>query len=109
MRWYGRPAVDRRLASEKVVVQSPLSYSGATQRIWGLTRRPNNPWIRVTVQAVAALLVALAWVVVTGWYVVFLCFFIVAVPYRLLRRSTRKRKADQQRHREMLNAVNETR
>jgi hypothetical protein len=42
------------------------------------------------------------WAAIVGWYVFFGIFLI---PYRLLRRGARKRKAEALRHREMLGAI----
>ena len=48
------------------------------------------------------MLIACAWVLVLGWYVVFTVFL---VPYRLIRRGQRKRNLQAAQHREMLAAV----
>lgn len=88
-----------RLKSESMVIQAPMSFTGATKRLWRITYR-ENPWLRWLLAVPAAvLLVAVAWMVVLAWYVLF--GFLVA-PYRLLRRGSRKRKLTEQRHREML-------
>ena len=93
-----------KLASEKVVVSSPLSFHGSAHRIWQITEQ-DNPWLKWLLFVPAALiLIAFAWGFVLGWY----CFWgIWLVPYRLIRRSDRKRKMESLRHRELLGAVNE--
>ena len=45
------------------------------------------------------------WTLIVGWYLVFGIFLI---PYRLLRRGARKRKAEALRHREMLGAIDKS-
>jgi len=45
------------------------------------------------------------WTVIGGWYIVFGIFL---VPYRLLRRGARKRKAEALHHREMLGAIDKS-
>jgi hypothetical protein len=44
----------------------------------------------------------MAWIFVTAWYLV---WGLLLVPYRLLRRGARKRKAEALRHREMMGAI----
>jgi hypothetical protein len=51
---------------------------------------------------VAVVGVALAWAFITAWYLVWGIFL---VPYRILRRGSRKRKRQALQHREMLQAV----
>ncbi len=84
------------LASERVVVQAPMSYAGSAKRIWRMTRL--TMWLSI----VAVVAIAVAWIVVTVWYVV---FGILLVPYRLIRRGGRKQKRDELRHREMMEAI----
>ena len=52
--------------------------------------------------AVVPLLLLVWWPAIAVWYLVFGIFL---VPYRLLRRGARKRKAEALRHREMLGAI----
>lgn len=88
------------LASENVIINSPMSFAGSAQRIMRMRRR----WPALL--AVAVLLVVLAWVAVAAWYVIaFFLLGLITVPYRLLRRGARKRKAEALRHREVLAAL----
>jgi hypothetical protein len=96
---------EQRLKSEEIVIASPFSYAGSTERIWKMTRRDvaqDNPWAKVGLITVAVLLVAGAWLAVTGWYMI---WGLVVVPYRLIRRGQRKRKLDAARHRELLEGM----
>lgn len=87
------------LASERVVIQSPMSFVGSTRRIWKITR-VGNPIVRWALAVPAAvILLAFAWIVVAAWT---LLFGIFLVPWRLLRRGSRRRKQDALRHREIL-------
>ncbi len=91
------PPREERPASERVVVQAPMSFSGSARRIWKLTG--DSPAQMALVALPALMLIALAWIVVAGWY----CLFgILVVPWRLIRRGSRKRKQETLRHREML-------
>jgi uncharacterized membrane-anchored protein len=93
---------DVRLASERVVVAAPLSYAGSAGRIWNLTRISDVGWQKALLVGLALVLVATAWLVVTAWY---LFFGLLLVPYRLIRRGSRKRKRQGLQHREMIAAV----
>lgn len=89
----------QRLESERVVIQAPMSYTGSARRVWRWTWTENAAvkWMLAVPAAVVA--IAVMWVAVTGWYVV---FGLLLFPYRLLRRGSRKRKRDEARHREAL-------
>lgn len=87
--------------SDDVIIQSPTSYTGATRRIWRMTR-VRNPVVKwMLAVPVAILIVAFAWVLCTVWLVIFGIFL---VPWRLLRRGSRKRKQEALRHQEVLAA-----
>lgn len=81
--------------SSKIVVSAPMSFSGSTRRVRNWLSGPLF-WI------VGLPLLLLWWVVILAWYVVFGIFL---VPYRLIRRGSRKRKLADARHREMMAAV----
>lgn len=86
------------LASEKVVIQSPTSFTGSARRIWKLTDLGPS-WARIVTVPVAVLLIALAWCAVAVYTLI---FSVLLVPWRLIRRGSRKRKRDEMRHREIL-------
>src|SRR5438874_13749681 len=96
-----------RLKSEDVIINAPMSFAGAFQRTMRLRRVGGinqKPWL---VQAfwhwlILNFILLVWWTVIIGWYFVFGIFL---VPYRLLRRGARKRKAEALRHREMLGAI----
>jgi|GEM_PF-3980733 hypothetical protein len=95
-----------RLASEDVIINAPMSYAGSAQRIMRLRRLAHARWAVALLTILAVTLVLTAWVVVTGWYVIsFGLLWIVTVPYRLLRRGSRKRKAEALRHRELMDTI----
>jgi hypothetical protein len=56
----------------------------------------------VALTALVIVLVVVVWLLVTVWY---LTWGFALVPYRLLRRGARKRKAEALRHREILGAI----
>lgn len=93
-----------KLESEKVVVAAPLSFAGSAARIWKLTGITPNPWGRVGLGVLAILLILVAWLGVLVWYWTWGLFL---VPYRIIRRGSRKRKREALQHREMLAALNQ--
>lgn len=86
-----------RPASERISIAAPLSYTGSAQRI----RRLASPHPSAPVQLVLIATTLTAWVFVTVWYIV---FSVLLVPYRIVRRGSRKRKLEAARHRELLAA-----
>jgi hypothetical protein len=89
-----------RLPSEHIIVSAPLSFHGSATRIWRpLSARAQGSKYDWLWYSLAVVLVALAWVCVLSWYVV---FGLLVVPYRLIRRGQRKRKLEEARHRELL-------
>lgn len=99
-----------KLASEKVVISAPTSFSGSAARIWKMTDS-DNVWLKWLLLVPIALgLIFMAWSFVVIWYVViFGLFGILVIPFRLLTRSGRNRKRNKLQHRELLAAVREER
>lgn len=98
-----------KLKSEKVVISSPLSFSGSAKRIWKITD-VDRPAMKALLGLVAAMLILFAWIFVAFWYVlIYVVFGILFIPYRLLRRSSRKQKQAKLRHREVLEAIEKKR
>lgn len=90
-----------KLASERVIINAPMSFAGAAQRAFRL--RGNTTGVARVAATVGVMLLTLVWwAAVLFWYLLFGLFL---VPYRLLRRGARKRKAEALRHRELLSAV----
>lgn len=99
--------MSRQLASEKVVVSAPLSFSGSAQRIWKITN-VENPILKIILALLAITLIAGAWMFVIMWYfVMYVLFGVFFFIFRLFTRSRRKNKRDKLRHREVLNAIDQ--
>lgn len=97
--------MSRQLASEKVVVSAPLSFSGSAQRIWKITN-VDNPIAKIILSLVAVTLIAGTWMFVLCWYfVMYVLFGVFFFIFRLFTRSRRKNKRDKLRHREVLDAI----
>jgi hypothetical protein len=94
--------MDSRLKSEQVVVSAPMSFHGSAARIWKITESQEAAK-KILLALVALALIFLVWCFVLIWYLIFGIFL---VPYRLLRRGQRKRKIENLRHREMMEAIN---
>jgi Domain of unknown function (DUF1707) len=91
-----------RLASEDVIINAPMSYAGSAQRIIRIRRRADGGGKLVATTVLAIVLILVVWVLVTAWY---LLWGLWLVPYRLLRRGARKRKAEALRHRELMGTI----
>jgi hypothetical protein len=96
-----------RQQSERVIINSPMSFAGSAQRFSRLV-----PWgdrhvsLRIAGWVVAALAMTVWWAVIVVWYAVSIgLFWFLTIPYRLLRRGARQRKAQALRHRETLAAL----
>lgn len=95
----------RKLASEKVIVSAPLSFSGSAQRIWKITD-VENPIAKFALALIAMALIMGAWIFVLCWYfVMYILFGVFFFIFRLLTRGRRKSKRDKLRHREVLDAI----
>ena len=95
----------RKLASEKVIVSAPLSFSGSAQRIWKITD-VENPIAKFVLALIAITLIICAWMFVLCWYfVMYILFGVFFFIFRLFTRSRRKNKRDKLRHREVLDAI----
>ena len=97
--------MSNKLASEKVVISAPFSFAGSAQRIWKMTD-VDNPFLKFILALIAIVFIMFAWMFVACWYfVMYVLFGILFIPWRLLRRVSRKRKQERLRHREVLDAV----
>ena len=97
--------MSNKLASEKVVISAPFSFAGSAQRIWKMTD-VENPFLKFILALIAIVFIMFAWVFVACWYfVLYMLFGILFIPWRLLRRGSRKRKQERLRHREVLDAI----
>ncbi len=91
-----------RLASEEVIISAPMSYMGSAKRIGRLRRRVDSGWELTALTTAVVVLVVMAWLFVTVWY---LTWGLLLIPYRVIRRGQRKRKVEALRHRELLGAL----
>ena len=95
----------RKLASEKVVVSAPLSFSGSAQRIWKITN-VENPITKLALALIAVPLIMGVWMFVLFWYfVMYVLFGVLFFIFRLFTRSRRKNKRDKLQHREVIDAI----
>lgn len=98
-----------KLASEKVVVSAPFSFAGSARRIWKMTKTDNELLRWLLLVPVALTLIMFAWTFVCFWYfIMYVIFGILFIPFRLWRRGARKNKRNELRHRELLEAVRDS-
>lgn len=106
---------DERFDSEKVVVAAPFSYAGSAERIWPYFKRrfvaskersteATDAMIAYGWAILGIIVIAMAWIGVTSWYVT---FGLMVVPYRMIRRGQRKRHIEALRQRELVEAMNQ--
>lgn len=95
----------RSLASERVIINAPMSFAGAAQRAWRIGGDMAGPGRIAMVALVIIPILVVWWATIILWYFI---FGLLLVPYRLLRRGARKRKAEALRHREMLGAIDKS-
>jgi hypothetical protein len=96
------PSQPAPLASERVIINAPMSFAGAAQRAWRIGEHATGTPRWAVVALIIVPIIAVWWSAVLVWY---FTFGLLLVPYRLLRRGARKRKSEALRHREMLEAV----
>lgn len=89
--------------ADRVIIQAPASYVGSARRLWRLVERASEKWTWLVIPGVL-LLVVVAWALVTSWY---MTFGLLLVPYRLVRRGQRRRRQEEMRHAEQLDAIRE--
>lgn len=95
-----------KLASEKVVISAPMSFSGSATRIWTITGIENSVIKWLLLVPIALCLILFAWCIVAIWYlIIFGLFGIFVIPFRLLTSSGRNRKRSKLQNRELLDAV----
>ena len=90
-----------RLGSEQVIVQAPMSFTGSAKRAWRM-KAGLAGWVVVPAVAGILVLILLWWTADLVWYGI---FGLLLVPYRVVRRGGRRRKAERLRHRETIEAI----
>ena len=91
-----------RLASEDIIINAPLSYAGSAQRILRIRRRDTAGVAARCGDGTGRCADRLRVSFVTAWYLIWGLWL---VPYRILRRGARKRKAEALRHRELMGTI----
>ena len=100
-----QPQKAKPLASERVIINAPMSFAGAAQRSWRIGEHATGTPRWAVVAFIIVPIALVWWGAVLVWY---LTFGLLLVPYRILRRGARKRNAEALRHREMLSAIDKT-
>jgi membrane protein implicated in regulation of membrane protease activity len=88
--------------ASRTVVAAPMSFAGATGRTTNLLWHGRPTAVKVIAFLVAPIILAVWWATIVAWY---LLFGLLLVPYRLLRRGSRKRKREARMHQETLRAI----
>lgn len=92
-----------KLESEKIIIESPTSFTGATKRLWKVVE--DKHWAIQVIYGVVVFPIAYTFIFM--WYVIiFGLFGIFVIPFRLFTRGSRKKKVEEARHREMIATLN---
>lgn len=91
------------MSNKKIVVAAPMSYTGSLGRTQNAFWFDKPLWFKLLIGIWAVPIIVFSWwVLIFVWYAVFGIFL---VPYRLIRRGSRKRRIEQRRHQEILEAM----
>lgn len=92
------------LDSEKVILESPMSFTGATKRIWPEMMDKNvNKYVKWLLLFPMTLFVLyIVYAVIFTWYMI---FGLLLLPFRLMMRSSRNKKKQEMQHRELLQSL----
>lgn len=89
--------------STQMVLSAPMSFVGAGARMRRLFKRLS--WKKKLLAYVPfVMILTLWWTFIMSWYVV---FGMLVVPYRLFRRGHRRRRMEDQRQYELIEAMHE--
>jgi hypothetical protein len=91
------------MSKKRDVVSAPMSFAGSLARTQNWLWHDKEIWFKAAVGWWAVALVVMAWwTMILMWYLVFGLFL---VPYRLIRRGSRKQKVQARQHQEILEAL----
>jgi hypothetical protein len=95
----------RTLGSEQVVLEAPMSFTGLTKRTmrWMRAHECQQWWSKTLAVTGLVLWLTVGYCVIASWY---LCFGLLLVPFRLLRRGQRKDEQRRRQHAELLAGQN---
>ena len=89
----------------RVVIAAPMSFAGSAGRVLNLLWRDKPPVVKFGIGLWAIpLILVIWWMVIVVWYLI---FGILLIPFRLLRRGSRKRKRENRMHEQTLDAIRE--
>jgi hypothetical protein len=87
-------------SSDKIVIESPMSFAGSRKRILNWS---DNTWVR---WLLLSWVIAVAWMFVGIWYMGFAWWLgWLIFPFRIIRRGQRRDKLAKAQHQEMMDAL----
>jgi Flp pilus assembly protein TadB len=92
------------MSEKEVVVSAPMSFQGslARSRNWFWHDKPT--WFKAVFGwGLIVGVLGMWWPIIVAWYII---FGLLLAPYRLIRRGSRRRKAEAKKHKELLEALN---
>jgi uncharacterized membrane protein (UPF0182 family) len=92
------------MSDKEIVVSAPMSFQGALARSRNWFWHDKPIWFKAVFGWVLIVtIVPMWWTGIVMWYIL---FGLLLVPYRLIRRGSRRRKAEAKRHKQILEALN---
>jgi hypothetical protein len=91
------------VSNKRDVVSAPMSFAGSLGRTQNWLWHDKEVWFKAAIGWWAVpMVVMMWWMIILCWYMVWGIFLI---PYRMIRRGSRKRKVQDRQHKEMLEAI----
>jgi hypothetical protein len=91
------------MTKKRDVVSAPMSFAGSLARSQNWFWHGQELWFKLAIGWWAiGMLLMLWWTTILMWY---LLFGLLLVPYRLIRRGSRKQKIQERQHQEILEAL----
>jgi len=89
----------------QTAIAAPMSFAGSTERTLNLLWRDRPTALKASVSWWAIPIILMFWwLTILIWYLI---FGLLLVPYRLIRRGSRKRKREAAMHEQTLTAIRE--
>lgn len=91
-------------SKKRPVVAAPMSFAGSSGRVLNGYWHEMPNWYKWAVGWwLVPIIIFMWWTFIVLWYAL---FGLLLIPYRLVRRGSRKRKIQERQHQEILEALN---
>ena len=91
------------MSKKREILSAPMSFAGSLARTQNWLWHDKETWFKISIGWWAVgTVVGAWWSAIAMWYVIFGLWL---VPYRLIRRGSRKKKRQDRQHQEILDAL----